>query len=352
LTVWESPRFPNSFAVLKNQNQVIDIAHAAISLSFLANNGSCRCALLANWRDMERLIDNITLGDCRELLRRLPEESVHLCLSDIPYGINLDEWDVLHSNTNSALLGQSPAQVGQNAFKRRGKPIQGWNKADRDIPREYEDWCYEWAEPLFPVLKKGASIFVFGARRTIHRAIVALENAGFILRDVLAWKKRSAHHRSQPMATVLSRRGRQDLARQWEGWRLGNLAPIYEPIAWLFKPYDRTITDNVIRHGIGAMNVAACQQNGSSPTNLLEINFKADETRWHEAQKPLELAEYLIKLTTVEGQIVLDPFIGSGTTAVACQRMNRRFIGFELDEYYLQVAKRRLGEVHPGGSGV
>jgi len=298
---------------------------------------------------MDKLIDKITLGDCRELLHKIPEESVHLCLSDIPYGINFDEWDVLHQNTNSALLGQSPAQKGQNAFKRRGKPIQGWNKADRNIPVEYEAWCHQWAQPLFPAMKKGASVFIFGARRTIHRAIVALEDTGFILRDVLAWKKKTAHHRSQRLATVLSRRGNEELAEQWQGWRLGNLAPIYEPIAWFFKPYDRTITDNVIQHGIGAMNIGACQNNGTSPTNLLEINFRPDEIREHEAQKPLDLAEYLIKLTTVEGQLVLDPFIGSGTTAVACRRMNRRFIGFEVDENYLQVAKRRLGEIHPGG---
>jgi len=297
---------------------------------------------------MDKLVDKITLGDCRELLRKIPEESVHLCLSDIPYGINFDDWDVLHQNTNSALLGQSPAQKGQNAFKRRGKPIQGWNKADRKMPLDYEAWCYQWAKPLFPVMKKGASLFIFGARRTIHRAIVALEDAGFILRDVLAWKKKTAHHRSQRLANVLIRRGQPELAQQWQGWRLGNLAPIYEPIAWLFKPYDRTITDNVIRHGIGAMNIGACQRNGSSPTNLLDINYRPDETRWHEAQKPLELAEYLIRLTTVEGQLVLDPFIGSGTTAVACRRMNRRFIGFEVDEKYRQVAMKRLSEILPG----
>ena len=298
---------------------------------------------------MDKLVDSITLGDCRDLLYQIPHESIHLCLSDIPYGISYDDWDVLHGNTNSALLGQSPAQKGIGAFRRRGKPIQGWNKADRAMHVEYEAWCRQWAKPLFPVMKKGASLFIFGARRTIHRAIVALEDAGFILRDVLAWKKKAAHHRSQRLATVLERRGLNNVAREWEGWRLGNLAPIYEPIAWLFKPYDRTITDNVLTHGIGAMNIAACQRNGSSPTNLLDIGFRPGEARLHEAQKPLELTEYLIRLTTVEGQLVLDPFIGSGTTAVACRRMNRRYIGFEMDEKYLQVARQRLGEIHPGG---
>ena len=51
--------------------------------------------------------------------------------------MGLDDWDVLHDNTNSALLGQSPAQAGKSAFKRRGKPINGWSQADRNIGREY-----------------------------------------------------------------------------------------------------------------------------------------------------------------------------------------------------------------------
>lgn len=79
-------------------------------------------------------------GDCVELIREVPDNSVHLILSDIPYGIGADDWDVLHENTNSALLGQSPAQERAGAvFKRRGKPINGWSEADGNIPREYYD---------------------------------------------------------------------------------------------------------------------------------------------------------------------------------------------------------------------
>ena len=128
---------------------------------------------------MDTFLDRIIQGDCSDWLPKIPSESVHLFLSDIPYGIGLDDWDVFHNNTNSAYLGQSPAQQGKSGFKRRGKPIQGWNAADRDIVRDYQEWCGNWAELVFPVMKKGASLFVFGGRRTIHRAIVALEEAGF-----------------------------------------------------------------------------------------------------------------------------------------------------------------------------
>ena len=72
----------------------------------------------------------------------LATDSVHLILSDIPYGIGADDWDVLHSNTNSALLGSSPAQERAGAiFKRRGKPLNGWSEADRKIPSQYQEWC-------------------------------------------------------------------------------------------------------------------------------------------------------------------------------------------------------------------
>lgn len=95
-------------------------------------------------------LDQITLGDCREHLSLLEDGSIDLFLSDIPYGIGLDDWDVLHNNTNSALLGQSPAQQGKSAFKRRGKPINGWSQADRNIGKEYEEWCKSWAEMVRP----------------------------------------------------------------------------------------------------------------------------------------------------------------------------------------------------------
>lgn len=291
---------------------------------------------------MEQFINKITQGDCIEFLPQIPAESIHLFLSDIPYGIGLDDWDVLHNNTNSAYLGQSPAQKGKSGFKRRGKPINGWNAADRQIVKEYQAWCFKWAEMVFPIMKRGGSLFVFGARRTIHRAIVSLEDAGFLLRDILIWKKPSAHHRSQRLEIVLNRRGEKELALKWRGWRLGNLAPIYEPIAWMFKPYQRTITDNVIENEVGAMNIAASLINGKSPTNILEFGFKKNQKRIHEAQKPIALMEYLIQLTTIENQIVLDPFIGSGTTAIACQNLKRRFIGFELNPNHYSAAVHRL----------
>lgn len=287
-------------------------------------------------------LNHITHADCIEYLPKLDSESIDLFLSDIPYGIGIDNWDVLHNNTNSALLGQSPAQIGKKAFQRRGKPINGWSSADRNIGKEYQEWCYRWTQLLFPIMKEGASVFVFGARRTLHRAINAFEDSGFLLKDILAWKKPSAHHRAQRFSIVLERRGLEIDAKQWEGWRLGNLAPIYEPIAWFFKPYKITITDNILKNKVGAINLEECKISGASPTNLLEFGFSESESRIHDAQKPISLFEFLIKLTTIKGQVVLDPFMGSGTTAIAAKRLGRQFIGFEISKQYLHQAQERL----------
>jgi site-specific DNA-methyltransferase (adenine-specific) len=288
-------------------------------------------------------LNKIMNADCLEHLGNLEKETIDLFLSDIPYGIGLDDWDVLHNNTNTAYLGSSPAQEGKSGFKRRGKPINGWSSADRNIGKEYEQWCHSWSELVYPSMKEGASVFVFGARRTLHRVINAFEDSGFLLKDVLAWKKPSAHHRAQRFSNILEKRGLQEEMEVWEGWRLGNLAPIYEPIAWFFKPYKITITDNILKNQVGGINIDACKINGTSPTNLLEFGFASNEKRVHEAQKPVALIEFLIQLTTIEQQIVLDPFMGSGTTAVAAKNLNRQFIGFETNEGYASIGEQRLG---------
>jgi len=286
-------------------------------------------------------------GDCLDYLSRLEDDSIDLFLSDIPYGINLDEWDVLHNNTNSALLGKSPAQEGKTAFKRRGKPINGWSQADRNIGKEYENWCRSWIKMIYPKMKTGASLFVFGARRTLHRVINAFEEENFLMKDVLAWKKNSAHHRAQRVSIVFERRGLEKEANEWEGWRLGNLAPIWEPIAWFTKPYQigGTLADNILEYHVGAMNLKDCQIEGCNPTNLLEFGFRRGEKRVHEAQKPLDLFEFLIKLTTCTGQVVLDPFMGSGTTAVAAKNLGRYYIGFEINHDFYALANERLNEL-------
>ena len=268
-----------------------------------------------------------------------------LILSDIPYGIGLGDWDVLHDNRNSAYLGASPAQARAGAvFKTRGKPLNGWSEADRRIPHEYYEWCSSWAPEWLRVLKPGASAFVFAGRRLGHRCIAALEDAGFTYKDSLAWIRPHAVHRAQRLAVVYGRRGDEVNADAWEGWRLGNLRPSFEPIFWFTKPYPigTTIADNVLIYGVGGYNEEAYLRYVDRPDNILEIGFAVGETGLHPAQKPIRLMGALIELTTSRGQLVLDTFTGSGSTLVAAQGLGRDFLGFELSERYVNICRMRL----------
>lgn len=278
-------------------------------------------------------------------LSSIPDGSVHLILSDIPYGIGVDDWDVLHDNTNSAYLGSSPAQQKAGAiFKKRGKPINGWSDADRAIPRQYYEWCCQWAHHWHRILKPGGSAVVFAGRRLAHRCICALEDAGFSYKDMLAWMKQRSPHRAQRLSVVYERRGDRANAARWEGWRVGNLRPIFEPILWFTKPYKigSTIADNVLNHGVGAYNEAAFLKYEPEPENVLYSKFTPNEGGLHPTQKPLSLMKTLIELTTCKGQIVLDPFAGSGTSLVAAAQLERNYIGYEINPEYVQIIRNRL----------
>lgn len=290
-------------------------------------------------------LDSVLHGDCIELIRQMPSNSVHLIASDIPYGIGAEDWDVLHDNTNSAYLGSSPAQAKAGAvFKKRGKPINGWSEADRAIPRQYYEWCSKWAAEWLRVLKPGGTAFVFAGRRLSHRCIVAMEDAGFSYKDMLAWMRDRAPHRAQRVSAVFERRGDTDAATDWEGWRVGNLRPLFEPILWFTKPYKigTTIADNALTHGVGAYNQEAFLRYCQSPDNVIDLGFKTKEGGLHPTQKPVSLMQALIELTTKEGQIVFDPFAGSGTTLVAAKNLQRHYIGIELENQYVNVARNRL----------
>jgi site-specific DNA-methyltransferase (adenine-specific) len=290
-------------------------------------------------------LDSVSATDGISAVRAIGDSAIHLILSDIPYGIGADDWDVLHNNTNSALLGTSPAQARAGAvFRRRGKPLNGWSGADRQIPLEYQRWCESFAAEWLRVLKPGGSAMVFAGRRFSHRCIVAFEDAGFTFKDSLAWLRESAPHRAQRISVVFQRRGDVANAALWEGWRIGNLRPIFEPVLWFVKPYPigTTIADNMLAHGVGAFNETAFTSCEDSPDNVLRSGFAPGEGGHHIAQKPVKLLRALIELTTQKGQTVLDPFCGSGSTLVAARLTGRRYIGFDTDPHFVKIAVERL----------
>lgn len=270
-------------------------------------------------------------GNSLELLQTLEPESVDALISDIPYGISFSSWDVLHTNTNSALLGSSPAQQG--VFAKRGKPLNGWSEADREIGKQYQEWNSLWLTEALRVLKPASPILIMSGRQWQHRFILAMEEVGFVYKDLLIWDKVQAPARAQRINCVLEKRG----LSEEDNWRLGNLAPLHEPIIYGFKPYKigTTITDCFIKDGLGCFNADVAN------SNIIRINSRVKEKE-HETQKPVELMETLVSLVTKEGATVLDPFMGSGTTGVACNNLQRNFIGIEKDINYFNIAKNRI----------
>ncbi|MCI8835435.1 MAG: site-specific DNA-methyltransferase [Ruminococcus sp.] len=298
-------------------------------------------------------MSRIELGDSIQLIKNIETESVHLILSDIPYGISYDEWDVLHNNTNSALLGKSPSQEkAGSVFKTRGKPLNGWSQADKNMPKEYYNWCSLWAKDWLRVLKPGASCFIFAGRRMAHRCICAMEDAGFIFKDMIAWEKDTAAYRAQRVSCVFDRRNDIENSKVWEGWKIGNLRPLFEPILWFMKPYPQgsTLTDNILEYEVGAFNERILKEQVTLNvglevcSNILKVQPQKSDRGLHPTQKAVKLMEILISLATLEGQVVLDPFCGCGTTLVAAKNLNREYIGFEINKKYYDNILKRMKE--------
>lgn len=295
-------------------------------------------------------MNEVICGDCIEEIHNIGTESIHLILSDIPYGISVAEWDILHNNSNSALLGSSSSQEGKKVFKTRGKPLNGWSEADKKIPLEYYEWCSKWSSEWLRVLKPGASCFIFAGRRYVHRCICALEDVGFIFKDMIAWEKEIAAYKAQRVSCVFERRGDIENAEKWRGWKIGNLRPLFEPILWFMKPYKlgTTLTDNIRDDGLGGYNETSIKANPLNNvgieicSNIIKCKSEDTDHGLHPTQKPLALMKYLIEMVTIEGQVVLDAFCGSGTTLVAAKELGRNYIGIEQNEDFCRIARTRL----------
>lgn len=298
------------------------------------------------------MIDSVIYGDSIELVKDIEDNSIHAIISDIPYGIGFAEWDVLHNNKNSAYGGASAAQIKAGGmFKRRGKPLNGWSDADKDIPKQYQKWCSSWAPDWLRILKPGGSCLIFAGRQYSHRCIVALEDSGFTFKDMLAWEKPSAPYRAQRLSAIFERRNDVFNTEKWSGWRVANIRPLFEPILWFQKPYriGGTITDNVIEHGVGAWNELAFKQynvvdDNRKLSNILKVQITENDHGKHVTQKPLGLMEMLVSLVTTEDQVILDPFMGSGTTCVAAKKLGRHYIGIDINEENIDIAKKRIYE--------
>ena len=287
---------------------------------------------------MERYI--ISNEDCRIGIKKLADNSVDCIITDPPYFIDGmgDDWDddKLKKKSNKAgIIGGLP--VGMKFDVEQGKKLQMF----------MEPLCKEFMR----VLKPGGFCIIFSQARLYHRMAIATENANFEIRDMLGWKYEgqakafSLNHFIEKDKT-LSEDEKIALMKDMEGWKTPQLKPQIEPMVLAQKPKEGTFLDNWKKYNVGLVNTKETLD-GMFPGNIMEVSKRVrakerEEKIEHMTVKPVLLISHLIKLFSQENQVIMDPFMGSGSHCLAALQTNRRFIGFEIEKNYFDISKKRI----------
>lgn len=307
---------------------------------------------------MKKYINKIVHGDALSFLSKLNSNSIDIILTDPPYF--LDKMDQ-HWSDKKVRSPKKPYAI---------KHLPAGMKFDREQGRKFYSWYFKISKEFFRVLKPGGFFFSFSSPRLYHRMTSAIDDAGFEIRDCFIWlytqnqpKAMSLHHFINKMNT--SKKEKEKLNIQFKEWKTPQVKSCHEPIALAQKPTEGTYLENSIKHNVSLINTNIKQgiDKDMFVSNIMTNEYishridkvflvdkpKATEKGFfnnHKTVKPLSLFKYLINLTTKTNSIVLDPFMGSGTTAVACKDLNRKFIGVEINKQYIDIANKRLNDLH------
>lgn len=260
----------------------------------------------------------ILFGDCLERLKEIPDNSVDLIFTSPPYA---NQRKGLYSGVE---------------------------------PNKYVEWFIPIADELLRVLKPTGTFIlnikegvVDGQRHTyVLELIVALQELGFLWTEEFVWHKTTSYPGKWPNRF----RDAWERLLQFNKEKKFNMyqeAVMVEPsettkkrVAQLAKS-DMTRRVNPNGTNMGARTANWLGRNKVYPSNVLQVSVNAGNKN-HPAVFPEKLPEWFIKLFTVPGDIVLDPFLGSGTTCIVAKRMGREYIGIEAKEEYFELAKTRI----------
>lgn len=226
-------------------------------------------------------------GDCIEVMRELPTDSIDAIITDPPYGLEFmgKEWD-----KPTVMLGQASwSGRDSGALKTEKGKAHSRGYVDND-PHAFQAFSEAWAREAIRILKPGGHLLAFAGTRTYHRMASGVEDAGFEIRDCIAWMYGSGFPKSLDVSKAIDKAAgaeRERLpgsgfgksfsddggttygtrlddtpitpaARKWNGWGTA-LKPAYEPIVIARKPLIGTVAQNVLEHGTGAINVDGCR---------------------------------------------------------------------------------------------
>lgn len=226
------------------------------------------------------MINQIFNEDCLEGMKRIPDKSVDLCVIDPPYKVSSG------GRSGSAFRGASGRSA--NPLSTSGKLFRFNDIHPRDYMKE-----------IYRVLKDGTHFYCMTNDKNMKSMLVCAEEVGFKLHNILVWKK-GMHTPSQ--------------------FYLKNV----EYILFLRKGPAKYI-------------------NSMGSFTLIDIPGVFGD-KIHPSEKPLDLISHMIRNSSNFGDTVLDCFMGSGTTAIACLETNRNYIGFEIDKNYYELLKNRIEE--------
>jgi DNA modification methylase len=231
--------------------------------------------------------NKIYLKNCLEFLDGLKDESVDLILTDPPYNIS--------RKNNFKSIGRSGIDFGE------------WDKNFDQIT---------WLKKLNRIMSKNGSVIIFNDWKNLGLISSVLENEGFVIKDILRWIK------SNPMPRNINRRYVTD----------------YEFALWVTKKGAKWIFNK--EEG------AKYQRSEFIAEDFIRPEFKSsifeDGMRIHPTQKAVSVFERIIKIHSNKNDLVLDCFMGSATTAIACMKSKRNFIGCEIDKKYFDLSNKRI----------
>jgi modification methylase len=250
-------------------------------------------------------LDAILQGDCIAEMARLPEKSVDMIFADPPYNL----------------------QLGGELFRPEGGRVDAcdddWDKFDSLAT--YDDFTREWLSEARRILKDDGTIWVIGSYHNIYRVGTLLQDADFWILNDIVWRK------SNPMPN-------------FRGTRFTNA---HETLLWCSKDEKARYTFNY--RAMKALNDDLQMRSDwvlpicSGAERLKD----ADGHKAHPTQKPEALLYRILLACTKPGDVVLDPFFGTGTTGAVARRLGRRWIGIEREDAYVKVARERIESTLP-----
>jgi modification methylase len=253
--------------------------------------------------------ERILVGDCIELMNSLPECSVDLIFADPPYNLQLK--NELHRPDNSRVDAVN----------------DHWDQFESF--RAYDEFTNAWLAAARRILKKDGAIWVIGSYHNIFRVGSVIQNQGFWILNDVVW------HKSNPMPN-------------FRGMRFTNA---HETLIWASKNEKSKYTFNY--DALKALNEGTqMRSDWTLPICTGHERLKNEKgEKAHPTQKPEGLLYRVLLGTTNIGDVVLDPFFGTGTTGAVCKMLGRGFIGIEREEFYAKVATKRIKNIRPLDSG-